>query len=82
MPLAKSFWAETATIDGLLKAFEAKRTRPFVRFGLDNHPQQSLAFAFVLARAGQREEARERLHQRSLPEECAEALLPRLNRPE
>ena len=82
LPLAKSFWAETATIDGLLKAFEAKRTRPFVRFGLDNYPQQSLAFAFVLARAGKLEEARERLHQLALPEGCAEALLARLNNPE
>lgn len=83
LPMARSFWAGITSVADLLTAFEEKRTRPFVRFGLDNYPQQSLAFAFTLARAGKRDAAREHLHNLhrsgALPDGCLDALLARLD---
>lgn len=37
----------------VLEAFEAKRARPYIRLGFDHYPQEMLAYAFVLARAGE-----------------------------
>jgi len=37
----------------VLEAFEAKRVRPYIRLGFDHYPQEMLAYAFVLARAGE-----------------------------
>jgi len=35
-----------------VREFEAKKERPFVRFGFYNYVQGPLAYAFVLARVG------------------------------
>jgi hypothetical protein len=54
---ALAFLAPLTSIETLPAAFEAKRDRPFVHFGLKNYPQELLAFAFVLARCGRKAEA-------------------------
>jgi len=59
---ALAFLAPLTSIEALPAAFEAKRDRPFVQFGLTNYPQELLAFAFVLARCGRSAEAEHQLH--------------------
>ena len=50
----------------VLEAFEAKRSRPYIRLGFDHYPQEMLAYAFVLARAGEEQQSRDALRR------CAE----------
>ena len=49
---ALPWFASVNTLADLVREFEAKRQRPFVRFGFDNYVQEPLAYAFILARVG------------------------------
>lgn len=52
-----NFLEPLRTIDGLLKAFEAKRARQYISLAFEHQPQEVLAYAFVLAKAGKPVEA-------------------------
>jgi hypothetical protein len=56
---AEEYFATVRSVDDLPAAFEAKRNRPYTRFGFANYPHESLAYAFVLAHCGRGHEARE-----------------------
>jgi hypothetical protein len=52
LELALPWFASVNTLADLVREFEAKKERPFVRFGFYNYVQGPLAYAFVLARVG------------------------------
>jgi hypothetical protein len=56
---ASAFLDPLRSVEALLSAFEAKRNRKFIRLRFEDYPQEVLAYAFVLARLGQPERARE-----------------------
>lgn len=58
---ALRWFAQAVAPKGLLALFEAQRALPAVRFGFENYPQQILALAFVLAREGDLQAARQML---------------------
>jgi len=58
-----AFFEPIRSLADVLSAFEAKPRRPFVRFGVQNYPQQQLALAFLLAKLGSRSAAVEALGQ-------------------
>lgn len=43
--------------EAVLAALEAKRERPSIRLSFEHYPQEVLAYAFLLARCGRRQEA-------------------------
>jgi hypothetical protein len=53
------FFDSVQTIADLPAAFEAKRQRPYLRFGLLNYVQEPLAYAFTLAALGRLTDASE-----------------------
>ena len=55
---AITFWDRVRTLENAADLFRDWRARPYVRFGFENYVQAPLAFAFVLARLGQADEAR------------------------
>jgi hypothetical protein len=59
--VALRWFAQAIAPKGLLALFEAQRALPAVRFGFENYPQQLLALAFVLAREGNLQAARQAL---------------------
>jgi hypothetical protein len=58
---ALRWFAQAVAPNGLLALFEAQRALPAVRLGFENYPQQILALAFVLAREGSLQAARQTL---------------------
>jgi hypothetical protein len=58
LPEAEAFFATANDLADLPAMFEAKRTRPFVRFGFDNYIQEPMAYAFTLAKLGDERRAR------------------------
>ena len=50
---APSLWDGVKSIADLPRAFQAKRDRPFTRFGFENYVQEPLAEAFTFAALGQ-----------------------------
>jgi hypothetical protein len=52
LELALPWFEGVQTLADLAREFEAKKRRPFVRFGFYNYVQGPLAYAFVLARVG------------------------------
>jgi hypothetical protein len=50
--LALPWFASVNDLADLVREFEAKKRRPFVRFGFYNYVQEPLAYAFVLAGMG------------------------------
>ncbi len=55
--LALPWFGGVNSLADLAREFEAKKQRPFVRFGFYNYVQEPLAYAFVLARLGRWAEA-------------------------
>lgn len=59
--LAEDWFARISDVASLVPLFEEAEHRPVVRFGFDNYVQHRLAYAFVLARAGELVRARAEL---------------------
>jgi hypothetical protein len=55
--VALPWFASVNTLADLVREFEAKRRRPFVRFGFYNYVQGPLAYAFVLTLLGRERDA-------------------------
>jgi hypothetical protein len=49
---ATSWFEKVGDLPSLISLYEEARSRPVVRFGVDNYTQQRLSFAFVLKAAG------------------------------
>jgi hypothetical protein len=58
---AARFLEPLTSLRPVLEAFEAKRTRPYIRLGFDHYPQEMLAYTFVLSRAGEERRSKEAL---------------------
>jgi hypothetical protein len=55
---SSEFFDSVRTVADLPRSVEAKRNRPFVRFGFLNYVQEPMAYAFVLAKLGNLDDAR------------------------
>jgi hypothetical protein len=82
LELALPWFQSVGTERDLIREFEAKKERPFVRFGFDNYVQEPLAYAFTLAKVGRSVDAESEVNRWAtrlgLHQSVRDALLRRL----